>query len=186
MKRTVFIEDNTLSLVQYTRDDDMDLYNCTSDIDTQRGFNSKFDSEFPPDASCFPFSQDISQFPFWAAIYDKINKNIVGVIRLSPPPYDDCDLAIWIYKPYRNMKYGTRAFRLGVIHCLDNMKLKKVGAGCYKSNAASRKMLSKIGFIRDEANDSHETDAFTGAPIMQQAYLITKKDIKSFDPSNGY
>jgi len=83
-----------------------------------------------------------------------------------------------MYKPYRNMGYGTRAFRLGVRYCFDDLKLEKVGAGCYAGNEASHKMLEKIGFVRDKENDSHETDVFTGKPIIQQSYYITEKTLK--------
>ena len=177
MERTVFIEDEVLSLVQYTHDDDMDWHHCWMDADTQRGYNVKFDHRtFDPSQR-----QDISRFPFWATIYDKKNRQFVGVVRLSPPPYDDCDLAIWIYKPYRKMGYGTRAFRLGVLYCIENLGLEKVGAGCYADNLASRKMLEKIGFVRAEESDNHETNVFTGEPIVQQAYVITKNDVKPQD-----
>lgn len=174
MKRTIFIEDDILSLVQYTHEDDIDLYNCWLDIDTQKGYNVKSDNE-PFDPSD---TQDISNFPFWATIFDKVSGKFIGVVRLSPPPYDDCDLAIWMYKPYRNMGYGTRAFRLGVIYCLDYLGLENVGAGCYENNTASQKMLQKIGFVRDEKNDSHETDAFTNEPIIQQAFIIKKSNLQ--------
>lgn len=176
MERPIFIEDELLSLVQYTHDDDIDMDNCWSDIDTQRGYNVKFDAE-PYDES---ERQDISEFPFWATIFDKIHKRFIGVVRLSPPPYDDCDLAIWIYKPYRNMGYGTQAFALGVLYCFKQLGLEKVGAGCYENNTASQKMLKKIGFVRDEQNDSCETDVFTGNQIIQQSFVITEKNMKSF------
>jgi len=175
MKRPIFIEDDVLSLVQYTHEDDMDLYNCWLDIGTQKGYNVKFNNEsFDPSKT-----QDISQFPFWATIYDRFNEKFVGVVRLSPPPYDDCDLAIWIYKPYRNMRYGSRAFRLGVMYCFHELQLEKIGAGCYEGNEASHKMLERIGFVREKENDSYETDVFTGKPIIQQAFIITKDNLKT-------
>jgi len=174
MERSIFIEDEILSLVQYTRDDDVDWHNCWLDIETQKAYNIKSNNEpFDPAKA-----QDISQFPFWATVFDKQNERFIGVVRLSPPPYDDCDLAIWMYKPYRKKGYGTRAFYLGVKYCFDNLNLEKVGAGCYENNETSQKMLRKIGFIRDGKNDSHETDAFTGEPIVQQEFTITKNNFQ--------
>ena len=178
MERKIFIEDTKLSLVQYTRDDDIDFYNCGRDIDTQKGFNYKRSDkpEIQDISSQFPFTQNIEDYPFWAAIFSKENKKFIGVVRLSPPPYNDCDLAIWIYKPYRYMGFGTRAFYLGTKYCFENLGIEVVGAGCYENNTASQKMLKKIGFIRDKQNDSHETDAFTGEPIIQEAFIITKNN----------
>lgn len=175
MKRNILIEDGLLSLIQYTTEDDLDWHHCWSDIDTQKGYNVKLDNgAFPPSST-----QEIAKYPLWATIFDKANKLPIGVVRLSPPPYDNCDLAIWIYKPYRNAGYGTRAFTLGIKYCFDNLGLEKVGAGCYENNEASQKMLKKIGFIRDEQHDNYEVDVFTGEEIVQQAFVITKDSFAS-------
>ena len=42
-------------------------------------------------------------------------------------------------------------------------------------------MLEKIGFIRDEQNDSHEKCVFTDETIIQQALFIIKKNLKPLD-----
>jgi len=171
MERAVFIEDEVLALVQYTHDDDLDWHNCWLDIDTQKGYNVKSDYKpFDPAAV-----QEIERFPFWATIYSKAGGNFVGVVRLSPPPYDDCDLAIWIYKPYRGMGFGTRAFGLGVRYCFKVMGLQRIGAGCFEGNIASERMLMKVGFVRDAAGDIAEVDAFTGEMIVQRAFVLTKE-----------
>lgn len=103
----------------------------------------------------------------------------VGVIRLSPPPYHDCDLAIWIYSPFRNKGYGTKAFILGLRYCFSLIKLQTVGAGCYCDNYASQRMLQKIGFDRDVKNDINEINAFTGNLTLQLSYFISSEKFHS-------
>lgn len=39
-------EDALIGLAQYTHADDIDMYTCCQDIDTQKGYNGKFDQTF--------------------------------------------------------------------------------------------------------------------------------------------
>ncbi|WP_102400768.1 hypothetical protein [Haloimpatiens massiliensis] len=88
MNKVIFIENNEISLVKYTHDDDKEMYKCWLDIRTQKGYNFAFDLSFEE------FHEtDISQFHFFSSIVDKKNKSVIGAIRLSPPK-DEPDLAI--------------------------------------------------------------------------------------------
>lgn len=57
MNKVIFIENNEISLVKYTHDDDKEMYKCWLDIRTQKGYNFAFDLSFEE------FHEtDISQF----------------------------------------------------------------------------------------------------------------------------
>jgi len=178
MERKLFIEDDVLALVQYTKDDDMDLYNCRLDMETQRAFNTKIPKEHNM-LEQFPFAQSVWKNPFAAVILEKENNKIIGAVIFSPPPYDDDNcLAIYIYNPYRKMGYGARAFYLGAKYCLEEIGVEVVGSSCYENNVASQKMHDKLGFKRLEDKDSHEICDFTGEPIIQHEYYVTKSMLR--------
>lgn len=161
-----FIEDDTILLRKYSHSDDLDLYACWQDIETQKGYNYIFKESFEE------FQKfDIDQFPFWATITEK-GKNIsIGTVRLGPD--GECpDLAIWIYKGHRSCGYGTRAFSLALQYCFAAFNLKFISAGCYQDNVKSIKMLQHIGFVRYPEFDTCETSVFTGECIKQLEYRI--------------
>lgn len=171
MERVIFIENDEISLVKYTHDDDKAMYECWLDIDTQKGYNGIFYESFEEF-----HKEDISKFHFYSSIIDKKSGEIVGAVRLSPPKYEP-DLAIWIFKPYRNKGYGYKAFSLGLQYCFNELKLDKVWAGCYENNIVSRNMLEKIGLVRDQSGDVTEIDVFNNKEIKQLSYVITKEKI---------
>lgn len=162
------IENEKIGLIQYTHDDEYDMYMCWQDIDTQKGYNfiltESFD-EFKDD--------DISKFKFWVVIEDKITKEKVGVIRLGLD--EKCpDLAIWIYPQYRNQGYGTNAFKLALSYIFNNFHYQEISAGCYEDNIYSIKMLENIGFIRYPEGDEKEINIFTNKEITQLEYRFKK------------
>ena len=178
MERKLFIEDDVLALLKYTKDDDMDLYKCRLDIETQRAFNTKIPKEHNM-MEQFPFTQKVWDNPFSAVIVDKKSNKIIGSVIFSLPPYDDDNsLAIYIYNPYRKMGYGARAFYLGAKYCFEQIGVNIVGSSCYENNIASQKMHDKLGFIRLDEKDSHEICDFTGKPIIQYEYYVTKSMLR--------
>lgn len=167
MDRKIFIEDEELALIQYTHEDDMDMYTCWLDKATQKGFNYIIDETFEEF-----FKTDISEFHFFSSIYDKLTKQIVGVVRLAPKKYEP-DLAIWMFKPYRNKGYGKKSFLLGLKYCFNILKLEKVFVGCYENNVASLKLINGLGFSRNEKDDVKEVDVFTKQDIIQLGFSLT-------------
>lgn len=168
MGKIIFIENNEIALEKYTHDDDKAMYECWLDVDTQKGYNGIFYDSFEEF-----HKEDISKFHFYSLIIDKKSGKKVGTVRLSPPKYEP-DLAIWIFKPYRNKGYGYKAFSLGLQYCFNELQLDKVWAGCYENNIVSRKMLEKIGLVRDQLGDVTEIDVFNNKEIKQLSYVITK------------
>jgi len=98
---------------------------------------------------------------------------IIGAIRLSPSGTEP-DLAIWIFKQYRNMGYGSKSFLLGLEYCYNELGLTEVWAGCYENNVASMRMLEKLGFLRMPEFDISENDVFNGTLIMQLCYKLVR------------
>jgi RimJ/RimL family protein N-acetyltransferase len=166
--REVLIEDEEIALLSYTHDDDWNMFLCWQDLDTQIGYNTVFSESFEE------FRQeDISRFPFYGSLLVKKNNQIVGAIRLSPPEFEN-DLAIWIFKDFRNKSFGFRAFVLGLHYCFQRLTLEKVIAGTYEGNIASKRILEKAGMKRYPEGDLIETDPFHDKPITQLSFMITK------------
>ena len=129
MKRKGYLSDEVLCLCEYLpAQDGREIYDCWRDKDTQKGYNFVFDKTF----ESFPVERPVKS-RFIAAIIRKEDDRAVGCLFVSPentPP----DLAIMIYKPFRGMGYGTRAFSLGAKYCFETMGLDKIYAGCYPDN----------------------------------------------------
>lgn len=162
-------ENNRIAFVQYTHEDDGDMFACWQDRDTQKGYNYAFEESLDDLSSI-----DITVFPFWVVVIDKATGAKIGVLRLSSG--EEQDLAIWIYPNYRGIGYGTEAFSLAVDYIFRNMNLRKIYAGCYCDNKASLRMLEKVGFIRYPAGDQQEENCFTGEPITQLSFVLTIND----------
>ncbi len=167
-------ESNRIAFVQYTHEDDCDMFACWQDRDTQKGYNYAFDGSLDNLSSI-----EITAFPFWVAVVDKASGAKIGVLRLSSG--EEQDLAIWIYPSYRGLGYGTEAFSLAVDYIFRNMNLRKIYAGCYCDNKASLRMLEKVGFIRYPVGDQQEENCFTGKPTIQLSFekekAIEAKDL---------
>lgn len=169
------MDDGLLCLIPYTHEDDLDMYACWQDLDTQKGYNGIFTESFEQ------FQKfDIARFLFWVTVINTKTGEKIGTLRLGLD--GTCpDLAIWIYPQYRNQGYGTRSFRLALKYLFDHFPYQEISAGCYMRNDASRKMLEKIGFDRRPDLDVIEEDCFTGGSITQMEYRISKK---AFEDAN--
>ncbi len=165
----IFHEDDTILLRKYNHSDDLDMYACWQDIETQKGYNFIFKESFEE------FKKfDIDRFPFWAAIVEKGNNANIGTVRLSPD--GECpDLAIWIYREYRSRGFGTRAFALALKYCFAAFNLKFISAGCYQDNEKSIKMLKHIGFSHYPEYDTDEISEFTGEYVKQLEFRISSE-----------
>ena len=164
------IKNDTIALVPYTPDDAADFYRCWKDIDTQKGYNYKFDdslSEFSKIA--------IDRFKFWVTMRDIKTNEKVGVLRLSPDEIDP-DLAVWIFPEYRNMGYGKNGMLLALNYIFENFSFEAITAGCFERNKYSKKILEQIGYRHEANSDTIERDCFTGEKIKMLMYRITKED----------
>ncbi len=164
------IKNDTIALAPYTSDDAPDFYRCWQDLDTQKGYNYKFDdslSEFSKIA--------IDRFIFWVTVRDIKTNEKVGVLRLSPDEIDP-DLAVWIFPEYRNMGYGKNGMLLALEYIFENFSFGAITAGCFERNKYSQKILEQIGYKHEANSDTIERDCFTGENIKLFMYRITKED----------
>lgn len=166
------IENEIVALIQYTHEDDNDMYKCWQDIQTQKGYNYIFDISYEEFQSV-----DINQFKFWVIVVNKTTNEKIGSIRLGLD--EKCpDLAIWIYPNYRNKGFGAKSFRLALEYLFNQLGYKEISAGCYCDNEYSLRMLKKIGFVRYPKEDIEEINVFTDKPTYQYVLKIDKKLMK--------
>lgn len=165
-------ENDVIGLAQYTHADDVDMFTCWQDIDTQKGYNGIFNQTFE-EFKVFT----IERFKFWVTVTDKKINQKVGVLRLGLD--EVCpDLAVWIYPQYRNSGYGTQAFALALNYIFKQYSYHEISAGCYEDNINSLKMLRKIGFVRYPSGDCMEKNCFTGEKTIQLEFRITNELMK--------
>ena len=164
------IKNDTIALAPYKPDDVADFYRCWKDIDTQKGYNYKFDDSLSDFVKI-----EIERFKFWVTVRDIKTNEKVGVLRLSPDEIDP-DLAVWVFPEYRNMGYGKNGMLLALEYIFENYSFEAITAGCFERNKYSKKILERIGFKHSPAADTIERDCFTGKKIKMLMYRITKED----------
>lgn len=168
MERQIYIENDRIALAEYLdAEDDLACYECWQDEETQAGYNYSMTDTFAE------FSASPKRSRFRAVIVRKSDGVIVGTVFVSPPHVLP-DLAIMIYRPYREQGIGTAAFALAADYCLSALGISELYAGCYAGNVRSRKMLAACGFVPHPEGDCKEVHYRTGAPIMQYDYVKRK------------
>ena len=168
MERSNYVSDDILSLSEYVDSiDDIDMYHCWQDNETQKGYNHKTTETFEE------FCNGSIESLFIAIIIRKTDAARIGAIFVSPENTLP-DLAIMIYPQFRRHGYATRAFSLGVVYCLDTLKIEHLYAGCYPYNAASLKMLVRCGFKPHPQGNQNEQHFLTGENIVQLDFVIHK------------
>jgi len=169
LERRIYISDEIVALCEYVRpQDDKYMFDCWHDPDTVKGYN--FHMDMPLDQFCVRKIRN----RFMSTIVRLEDMREIGQIFLSPdtsPP----DLAIMLYSGFRGMGYGTRAFRLGLKYCFAAFDLEEIFAGCYEGNAASARMLAKLGFERSPGGDRIEENICTGGTIIQHDYVLKRR-----------
>lgn len=165
------IEDAHIGLLPYTHNDDADMFSCWLDIDTQEGYNCKYDQALEGFRR-----MEIERFPFWVTVVDKKLGRKIGSLRLGLD--ETCpDLAIWIYPQYRHRGYGAHAFALALKYIFSNYPYPAISAGCFEDNLYSMRIIKKLGFIRYPDGDVVEPDCFTGRDRAMQEFRISKSAI---------
>ena len=87
-------------------------------------------------------------WPFF--IFSDVDQALVGAITLSNVRRGVAEsgtLGYWIGRPYAGRGHATAAVRAMVAHAFDELKLHRVEAACVPTNAASRRVLEKSGFV---------------------------------------
>lgn len=60
-----------------------------------------------------------------------------------------CSVGYWIGKPYARLGYMSRGVRNIIPYVFDTLRLHRLEAACLPSNAASTRLLEKLGFTRE-------------------------------------
>lgn len=168
------IENSLIGLTPYTHSDDGEMFSCWLDMDTQKGYNCKYEQALEGFRHV-----EIERFPFWVTVVDKKLDRRVGSLRLGLD--EICpDLAIWIYPEYRRRGYGACSFALALKYIFSNYQYPEIAAGCFEDNLYSMRILEKLGFIRYPEGDTVENDCFTGQNRTMQEFRITASMMEGF------
>lgn len=168
MNRKIYAANDILRLVEYQKCDDRVIYENWQDDETQKGFNYILKESFEE------FSARETKQRFVAMIQLTETDELIGYVGISPPESIP-DLAIWLFKPFRNKGYGTSAFALATKYAVDVLKIDELHAGAYPDNIRSRKMLEKCGYVPYPEGNVREKHYLTGEDIVQFDYIYRKE-----------
>ncbi|MCG9134039.1 GNAT family N-acetyltransferase [Candidatus Poribacteria bacterium] len=119
------------------------------------------------------------------AITCKADKHLIGGIGLRRDQENEkAELGYWIGKPYWNHGYATEAAKAVVAYGFEVLKLNRIHAYCFKRNAASGRVLEKIGMQYEGCLRQHIKKWDNFEDII--AYGMLKTDYDSlFPPDKG-
>jgi ribosomal-protein-alanine N-acetyltransferase len=60
-----------------------------------------------------------------------------------------CAIGYWVGEPFQSQGYTTDAVAAVVRYCFEDLGLHRVEAACQPHNAASRRVLVKVGFAEE-------------------------------------
>ena len=169
MTRRKYIENDVLCLAEFIEEDYKTLFDSWNEYDIMLGYNYKLPYTFDE------YSKQCRDSANWSAVIIRLEDNkVIGRIGISAGLPD---LTITVFQNYRNKKYGTTAFSLGIKYCFETLKLNKVYAGCYEDNFSSRKMIERCGFIPNPDGNILEKNIFTGEDKLQLDFVIENKNL---------
>jgi RimJ/RimL family protein N-acetyltransferase len=168
MSRKIYTSNDILRLVEYKKCDDRVLYENWQDAETQKGYNFILEESFEE------FSASETKQRFFAMIQLIETNEIIGSVGISPPESVP-DLAIWIFKPFRQKGYGTSAFALATKYAIEVLKIDELHAGAYADNIGSQKMLHKCGYVPFPEGNVLEKHYLTGEDIIQLDFIYMGK-----------
>ena len=115
------------------------------------------------------------------AITLRTDKKLIGGIELRLDRENESgELGYWIGKPYWNCGYATEAARAVVAYGFEVLKLNRVHAKHFKRNAASRRVLEKIGMCYEGCLRQHVKKWGNFEDII--GYGMLKADYESLIP----
>ncbi|UTC67033.1 MULTISPECIES: GNAT family N-acetyltransferase [unclassified Treponema] len=149
-----------IELVEFNTEGWEPCYINWQDIETQKGFNF-----IPAWNSIDEYIEifKVKDYLLNCLILDNDSKKYAGHITISNK--DKPDIAIWIFKEFRNRGYAKKALKKA-INLFRKTNKSSLYAGIYNDNFASKKVFKSLGFTEIE-NDEEETNVFTGESTYQ-------------------
>lgn len=93
----------------------------------------------------------------------------VGVVEFDPIDREAgvADLALWIHPDQQGQGFGYEAATLAITYAFDELRIHKVTANAFDSNAASRRLFESLGFTQEGVG---REDAFIGGTYHDTVY----------------
>jgi ribosomal-protein-alanine N-acetyltransferase len=89
-------------------------------------------------------------FPFF--VFRRNDETLVGginVSRVQRGVAQMCSIGYWVGESHQGRGYTSEAVNAVVGYCFDDLGLHRVEAACQPHNAASRRVLAKVGFTEE-------------------------------------
>ena len=115
------------------------------------------------------------------AVTLRTDRNLIGGIELRlDRGNENGELGYWIGKPYWNRGYCTEAARIVVAYSFEVLMLNRIYAQYFKRNAASGRVLEKIGMCYEGCLRQHTKKWDNFEDLMR--YGMLKTDFNSLAP----
>ena len=119
------------------------------------------------------------------AITLRTERNLIGVIGLElAQENENSELGYWIGKPYWNCGYATEAAKAVVAYGFEVLKLNRIHAYFFKRNAASGRVLEKIGMCYEGCLRQHIKKWDNFEDIIAYGMLKADYDLRAPISSN--
>jgi len=100
----------------------------------------------------------------------------LGVVSLAP--IDErrgwANLGFWIHPDHWGEGHATEAARLVVTHGFEEFRLHRIGAVAHGPNAASQRVLEKLGFVHE--GTKRDDDFVDGEYVDREVYAVLREE----------
>ena len=106
------------------------------------------------------------------AICSRTDGTFMGCIGLTPEPAGDAaELGYWLGRRFWGWGFATEAGAAVVAHAVTELRLPRLTSGYFTDNAASGRVLSKLGFV--QAGCTQRPCLAVGRPLPLVAMVFT-------------
>jgi len=146
------------------------LYECWHDPDVQRNFNFR-----EPDTPVAEWWSANAGHRSWleCVVVELASGSSAGEVSLGSVPKEP-QLVMLLLPEFRGRGLGTEAARLIIDYGFAVMGLASVGGGAFDFNAASQRLLEKLGFARCAEEDGTYPNAWGEGEVTEIAYRLDR------------
>ena len=171
------LETERLILRSWTTKDVEFLYKSFNDFDVAKNLNIPFPYKKEYAKEFIEKHQKNDEDNYNFAIIQKPN-NIIGGISLNfDVAAGEENARVWLAKKWWGNGYATEACSAMINLCFKNQKYKKIIAGYYQFNKASKKLHKKLGFkVINKIKDY--------CPVLKKNIIVVKVELNREDLKN--
>lgn len=167
--REFLAQGELVALRPFVSDDNTLLYEITRDPVLQRNLNFKDDNSYEAWLANEPPRTGLE-----FAIVSNAGGEPIGFVSLGA--LDDAELIVLLAPNCRGRGSGTQAARLMIDHGFSELGIAKIVGRAFAHNTASRRLLERLGFVRNPDRDKTECNNWGEGNVTELCYRLTKEN----------